>query len=240
MPNRDLLLSIVLPLKNEADNIETLVNEIESALLAVQGRFEIIAVNDGSTDGTAEKLQTLSNRVTAYHHLQSCGQSAALRTGILNARAGIIVTMDGDGQNDPADLPALWQIYQDYTSSQRVMVMGERIKRCDSWSKKIASRLGNGIRQFFLKDGVRDTGCSLKIFSRDDFLLLPYFDHMHRFMPALMKRENIRTITKPVNHRPRQHGTSNYGFWDRLLVSLSDILGVVWLMRRRRLPELVK
>jgi dolichol-phosphate mannosyltransferase len=231
------MLSVVIPLHNEAGNVLPLVAEIRAALSAIP--HEIILVNDGSSDNTLFECQTLSDAKTITHRI-ACGQSAALQTGIRAANGPWVVTLDGDGQNDPADIPVLWQHAMAFDGrGERVMVMGERTRRQDNAARKIFSRIGNRIREALLKDGVRDTGCSLKIFKRADFLALPFFDHLHRYLPAMMRREGVITHAYPVNHRPRTLGTSKYGFWDRLWVSLADILGAYWLLQRRKLPEII-
>lgn len=229
------MLSVVVPLHNEAGNIAPLVGEIRAALAAVP--HEIVLVNDGSTDGTL--VEAAATRARVISHRQACGQSAALLTGIRAAAGPWVITLDGDGQNDPADIPVLWEHTMRFDAAgKRVMIMGDRShRRRDNLAKRLTSRFGNGIREALLKDGVRDTGCSLKIFKRDDFLSLPFFDHLHRYMPAMMRREGVTTYAFPVNHRPRLRGVSKYGFWDRLWVSLSDILGAYWLLQRRKLPE---
>jgi dolichol-phosphate mannosyltransferase len=165
-----------------------------------------------------------------------------VRTGVIAARGSLIATLDGDGQNDPADIPALLAVWKQEAGKGGTLglVAGQRMKRQDSWIKKVSSRVGNGVRQWLLNDGTRDTGCGLKLFSREAFLSLPYFDHIHRFMPAMMLREGYRIAHADVNHRPRSHGTSKYGTLDRLLVSLSDLVGVRWLARRSRRPESIE
>jgi glycosyltransferase involved in cell wall biosynthesis len=170
-------------------------------------------------------------------HELNCGQSAAIRTGVLSARAPIVCTLDGDGQNDPADLPqVIDKLRQGNSAGTLSMVMGQRMKRQDSFTKKISSKLANSVRSNLLSDGTRDTGCGLKAFYRDGFLRLPYFDHMHRYVPALMRREGYAVDFVDVRHRPRVHGSSKYGVIDRLLVSIRDVLGVMWLNRRLRRP----
>lgn len=231
------MLSVVIPLHNEAGNVAPLVAEIRAALAAIP--HEIILVNDGSTDGTLAECQAIPN-VRTLTHRKACGQSAATLTGVRASQGPWCVTLDGDGQNDPADIPALWEKAMAFAArNERVMVMGERTKRQDNAARKIFSHFGNRIREAMLKDGVRDTGCSLKIFKRDDFLALPFFDHIHRYLPAMMRREGVMTHPFPVNHRQRTRGVSKYGFWDRAWVSLSDILGAYWLLKRRKLPEIV-
>lgn len=233
-------LSIVVPVRNEAGNILPLVEEIRAAL--ADQRFEIVYVDDGSDDGTATALaeaRALYPEFRSLRHARSCGQSAAIRTGILASRGTLIVTLDGDGQNDPADIPKLLAAYHDPGApGGRRMVSGHRVSRQDTGSRRIASKLANAVRRQLLRDGTPDTGCGLKVFSREAFLRLPYFDHMHRFLPALIQREGFSVAVVPVNHRPRLRGRSKYGIAQRLWVSLFDILGVAWLQRRMRRPEI--
>ncbi len=232
-------LAVVVPVKDEADNILPLVGEIDAALT---GRIahEIVYVDDGSHDATRERLSEARARfpqLRVLRHAESCGQSAAIATGIRAARAPWIATLDGDGQNDPADIPAL--VARAREAGEPVLVAGQRVKRRDSGLKRISSRLANRVRDWLLKDGVPDTGCGLKVFRRDDFLDLPYFDHIHRFLPALMIRLGRRVVLVPVNHRPRTRGTSKYGVLNRVFVGITDILGVRWLQRRHRRPSAV-
>lgn len=233
-------LSVIVPVKDEEDNIAPLVDEIVAALDG-QGAFEIIVVDDGSTDSTARILHDLKARVPQLRpmqHAENCGQSAAVRTGVLAARGQLIVTIDGDGQNDPADIPRLLEEFTREAGDGNLgMVGGQRAKRQDSFAKKYVSRLANRIRRRLLNDDAEDSGCGLKLMRREAFLRLPYFDHMHRFMPALMKREGYEVRFLKIDHRPRLGGRSKYGIWDRFLVSLSDILGVAWLNRRGRKPS---
>ncbi len=227
---------MVIPLYNEAGNVAPLVAEIRAALAAIP--HEIVLVDDGSKDSTLTEAQGLPG-VRVLSHTKSCGQSAALLTGIRAADGEWVVTLDGDGQNDPADIPHLWEKTLGFAAAgQRVMVMGERTRRQDNFVRRLTSRLANGVREALLHDGVRDTGCSLKIFKRADFLALPFFDHIHRYLPALMRREGVMTYAYPVGHRPRTRGVSKYGFWDRLWVGIADLLGTYWLLQRRRLPEI--
>lgn len=227
-------LSVVIPVHNEADCIGELIREIERALLNATGH-EIIVVDDASTDATAAALTRLrpglAGRLRVLRHDRQYGQSAALRTGITAARHRLIVTLDGDGQNDPADIPRLLALYP-AAPAVDVVVCGQRRRRQDSWVKKFASRVANGIRSRLLGDGVPDTGCGLKVFPRELFLRLPWFDHMHRFLPALVLREGGRIATVEVNHRPRARGRSKYGIHNRLWVGIVDMLGVLWLQRR--------
>jgi dolichol-phosphate mannosyltransferase len=231
-------LSVIVPVHNEADNIAPLVAEIRAAL---DGKlaYEIVYVDDASRDGTAAALAALSaggGSLRVVRHVARCGQSAAIRSGVRAARAPWIATLDGDGQNDPADIPSLWALRASDTAP--LMVAGQRRKRRDSWSKRISSRWANAIRRRLLKDDTPDTGCGLKLFPRALFLELPYFDHMHRFLAALMIRQGARVVSVAVNHRPRLKGTSKYGFWDRLWVGIADLLGVMWLQRRANIPRI--
>jgi len=231
-------ISVVVPVRNEAGNIAPLVAEIAAAL---SGRaFEIVYVNDGSTDGTEQELL----RLMAQHswlrqitHAQSCGQSAAVRTGVAAARGDIVATIDGDGQNDPAFIPKLIAVLED--GAPRIgLVAGQRVGRKATGFKKLQSRIANAVRGAVLKDGTRDTGCGLKAFRRDMFLALPYFDGLHRFLPALMRRDGFDIGYVDVVDRPRHSGVSNYGFFDRLWVGILDLAGVWWLVRRKkRVPQ---
>jgi dolichol-phosphate mannosyltransferase len=227
-------VSVVVPVRNEAGNVAPLVAEIEAALA---GRaFEIVYVNDGSTDATQAELLTLMAErpwLRQIRHQDSCGQSAAVRTGVAHARAPVVVTLDGDGQNDPAFIPALIAAL-DQDASRTALVAGQRVGRKASGFKRMQSRIANGIRGAVLKDGTRDTGCGLKAFRRDVFLALPYFDGLHRFLPALVRREGFDVAYVDVVDRPRRHGVSNYGLWDRLWVGILDLFGVWWLIRRRK------
>jgi dolichol-phosphate mannosyltransferase len=230
-------LSLVIPVRNEQPNVVPLVAEIRAAL---DGKldYEVIYVDDGSSDGTGDEVRRIAvefPRLRLIRHRTSCGQSAAIRTGVRAARAPWIATLDGDGQNDPADIPALWERMQ-AEGGRPTLIAGWRHKRKDTWTKRISSKIANGIRSRLLGDATPDTGCGLKLFRRDLFLDLPYFDHMHRFLPALVLRAGGRTMSVPVNHRPRERGKSNYGTLDRLAVGISDLLGVMWLKRRAKLP----
>lgn len=237
------VLSVVVPVRDEAGNIAPLIDELVRALTPL-GRYEIVYVDDGSTDGTAAALAAAAARVpqlAVLRHRTSCGQSAALLTGIRAARADWIVTLDGDGQNDPGDIKRLLTACDieltDRRGGEKVMVCGRRALRRDSWAKRWASRIANAVRAALLSDRTPDTGCALKLFRRDDFLAMPPFDHMHRFLPALMIRLGGRVISVDVGHRPRLSGRSNYGVLDRLWVGIVDLLGVMWLMRRAARPE---
>jgi glycosyltransferase involved in cell wall biosynthesis len=233
-------VSVVVPVRNEAGNITPLVGEIAAALDR-RWRFEVVYVNDGSSDGTAAELRTLMAErpwLRQVRHAHSCGQSAALRSGIAAARAPVIVTLDGDGQNDPAFLPKLIEALE--AGHPRVgLIAGQRVGRKATGFKKLQSRIANGVRNAILRDGTRDTGCGLKAFYRDMFLGLPYFDGLHRFLPALVKRDGYEIGYVDVVDRPRLHGVSNYGMWDRLWIGIMDLFGVWWLVRRRkRVPEI--
>jgi len=229
---------VVVPVRNEAGNIVSLVAEIASAL---QGRaFEIVYVNDGSSDATGQELRDLMRQrlwLRQIRHEISCGQSAAVRTGVAVARAPVVVTIDGDGQNDPAFIPALIAALE--AGAPRIgLIAGQRLGRKATGFKKLQSRIANGVRNAVLKDGTRDTGCGLKAFRRDVFLSLPYFDGLHRFLPALVRREGFEIGYVDVVDRTRRHGTSNYGFWDRLWIGILDLAGVWWLIRRKkRVPK---
>ena len=231
-------VSVVVPVMNEAENVEPLISEIRQAF-AGSDSYEIIYVDDGSTDGTKDVLKRLKADIPQLRvlaHERNSGQSAAIRTGIAAARGRLIVTLDGDAQNDPADIPAMLAAYDEQRDPKMRMVAGQRRKRQDSFAKRFASKWANRIRQWALNDNTRDTGCGLKLFSREAFLELPYFDHMHRFLPALMHRQGYTVKLVDVNHRHRTRGQSKYGVLDRALVSISDLLGVMWLRRRCRLP----
>ena len=237
-------LSVVAPMFNEAGGAQALAEEIASVLgdaLQDGESYEIIAVDDASTDQTREALRAAKASVPALRiiaHGENAGQSRALRTGVLAARAPVIATLDGDGQNDPADIPALWRaLTAPEAAPNLAMIAGERRKRQDTAAKRWASRIANNARSAALKDGAADTGCGLKVFYRDAFLRLPYFDHCHRYLPALMRREGYEIAFSPVNHRPRTHGASKYTNIGRLAVAFRDMLGVMWLNDRARGPK---
>ena len=225
---------MVVPVRNEAGNIAPLVAEIAAAL---RGRsFEIVYVNDGSSDATEQELLGLMAQhpwLRQIRHETSCGQSAAVRTGVAMARAPTVVTLDGDGQNDPTFIPALLAVLEK-GAPRCGLAAGQRVGRKATGFKRLQSSIANAVRSVVLRDGTRDTGCGLKAFRRDVFLSLPYFDGLHRFLPALVRREGFDIAYVDVVDRPRRHGSSNYGFWDRLWVGILDLAGVWWLIRRKK------
>lgn len=230
-----LQLSVVVPVFNERDNIPPLLAEIATAL---RGRvdFEIVYVDDDSSDDSRAVLAAQKARfpeLRVLHHLARSGQSTAVWNGVRAARGAWIATLDGDGQNDPADLPKLLAARANAAPEVKLFA-GWRTTRRDSFNKRISSKIANAVRSRMLKDATPDTGCGLKLFERDVFLRLPYFDHMHRYLPALVKRAGYQSQSVPVGHRPRTAGTSKYGMLDRLWVGLADLRGVAWLMRRAK------
>lgn len=229
-------ISVVVPVFDEEGAAAALAREIAAAFAGAD--YEMIFVDDASRDATRQVLSALKSEIPQLRvlaHRSNSGQSRAIRTGVLGARGDIVVTLDGDGQNDPADAPRLVAALKAGPPSL-AMVGGERVKRQDSQAKKVASKVGNGVRKALLKDQANDTGCGLKAFRREVFLRLPYFDHIHRYLPALMLREGYEVAFQPVNHRHRETGRSKYTNFGRLMASLSDLLGVVWLRSRARLP----
>jgi dolichol-phosphate mannosyltransferase len=228
--------SIVVPVYNEAGNVWPLLQEIARAL-AERGDWEVIYVDDGSRDGTRDKLQACQredSRLRVIHHNRRYGQSSALLSGVQAARAPWIITLDGDGQNDPADIPLLLdRLANENAAAGALMLAGYRTRRHDNLVRRMSSRIANAVRRRLLKDATPDTGCGLKLFPREAFLALPAFDHMHRFLPALMQRQGVHVISLPVHHRARRYGQSNYGIHNRLWVGLVDMAGVMWLQRRR-------
>lgn len=237
--------TVVAPMKNEAANVAALADEIGRACGPL-GPFEAIFVDDGSDDGTAAAIdaaQAAHPWLRRVSHRQSCGQSAAVRSGVLAATAPIVLTLDGDGQNPPAELPKLAKpLLEDLAAHGAAgrlgLVAGQRVGRQDTWSKRAASKLANGLRARILNDDTRDTGCGLKGFRRDAFLALPFFDHLHRYLPALFKREGWAIAHVDVTHRAREHGASKYTNIGRAIVGITDLFGVWWLLRRRKLPEI--
>jgi dolichol-phosphate mannosyltransferase len=230
-------LSVVVPVRNEQDNVAPLVAEIDVALKGFT--HEIVYVNDGSTDETHVRLQQLQTQypqLRIVRHANSCGQSTAVRSGVKAAKYDWIATLDGDGQNDPADIPKLVDALEEGVW----LVGGNRRKsRRDTWIKRISSVIANTVRSKMLRDDTPDTGCGLKLFNKVAFLDLPYFDHMHRFLPALIKRAGGQIRSVHVSHRNREFGKSNYGTFDRLMVGVVDLFGVAWLQRRAKLPVII-
>jgi dolichol-phosphate mannosyltransferase len=234
-------LSVVIPVKDEAANVAPLVAELRAALDGLLD-YEIVYVDDGSEDGTAAevaRLQAETPHLRLLRHMRSCGQSAAVRSGVRAARAAWIATLDGDGQNDPADILKMWRMGLSAPMAPSLLIAGYREDRQDSWTKRFASQIANLVRRWMLGDGTADSGCGLKLFPRSLYLDLPYFDHMHRFLPALALREGgiVRSIR--VNHRARRGGVSKYRVFDRLGVGVVDLFGVIWLKRRAARPQLL-
>jgi dolichol-phosphate mannosyltransferase len=231
-------VSVVIPVRNEEGNVASLIGEIDIALKQI--KHEIIYVDDGSTDNTYSQLKSLQTQFTQLkivRHVQSCGQSTAVRTGVKAAQFAWVATLDGDGQNDPADIPKLIAAV---TEGVDLVGGNRRASRRDTWVKRISSVIANTVRSKMLRDDTPDTGCGLKLFKREAFLDLPYFDHMHRFLPALIKRRGGKIVSVPVAHRNREHGKSNYGTIDRLLVGIVDLFGVAWLQRRAKIPQTIE
>ena len=235
----DIQLSVVVPVFNESENLEPLLTEIVSAL---EGRYayEIVYVDDSSTDDTPQKLVQLKAkfpRLRPVRNSPRSGQSFAVHSGVKMAKGAWIGTLDGDGQNDPADLPKLLETALQ-GGADLALVGGVRAKRKDTLSKRIGSKIGNGIRQFFLRDGCPDTGCGIKVFRRDVYLDMPAFNGQHRYLPALFQSRNWKTAFVPVNHRPRERGVSKYNNLQRALVGIRDLIGVAWLRSRARAPRI--
>ena len=232
-------LSVVVPVHNEAANLAGLLAEIRSALDGL-AEYEVVCVDDGSDDETPGLLATLGAefpRLRVVRHRAPAGQSAAMAHGVSAARGTWVATLDGDGQNDPADIPRLLAFVRGPDAPPDLgLLVGERSRREDPWIKRFAGRVANAIRARILGDGTRDSGSGLKLFRRDSFLALPHFDHMHRFLPALFLRGGWRVASVPVNHRPRGHGRSHYGVLDRLWAGIPDLVGVLWLQHRPMSP----
>lgn len=230
-------VSVVVPFYNEQDNVDPLLTEIDQ-VLAQRDDVEIVAVDDGSTDATPAALAEAGAnipRLRVVRLQRNSGQSAAIANGVVAARGRLVVTLDGDGQNPPPDIPALIEHHERNAGAADgapLLVIGWRQSRQDNWLRKLSSRLANGVRGRLLRDDCPDTGCGLRAFARADFLNLPRFNHMHRFLPALYRRAGGRVENVPVGHRPRQHGKSKYGVNNRLWVGLVDLVGVAWLIKR--------
>jgi dolichol-phosphate mannosyltransferase len=245
----DYSLAVIVPVHNEAANIAPLLAEIRAAMHRLDRRFagrfdyRIIYVDDGSTDTSAHVLRDVARNsadLRVVTHRKSCGQSAAIITGVRAADTEWIATIDGDGQNDPADIPALFEAaLQHDIAGSPILIAGHRQRRQDSAIKLVSSRIANRVRAGLLGDATPDTGCGLKLFRRDAFLALPHFDHIHRFLPALFIRAGGRVVSVPVGHRPRQSGASHYGTWGRLKVGVVDLAGVIWLQNRWNRPDIV-
>jgi len=233
-------LSVVVPVCNEAENVEPLAREIHAAVGSRP--YEMIFIDDGSTDETAAILQRLKAELPALRvlrHSFRSGQSAAVASGVRAARAPWVATLDGDGQNDPADIPRLIAA-RDAQRGVQLFMGNRKASRKDTAFRKLQSSIANGVRSSLLGDGTPDTGCGIKLFERDVFIELPRFDHMHRFLPALFLRQGARVVSIPVSHRPRTRGTSKYGMLNRLWVGIVDIIGVMWLRRRFKPGLLVR
>jgi dolichol-phosphate mannosyltransferase len=231
-------LSVVVPVHNERDNIVPLIEEIVAAL-APSGAFEIVYVDDASRDDSLAVLREARTRfpqLRVVRHLGQCGQSTAVRNGVRAARGAWIATLDGDGQNDPADIPKLVAARAAADPAVKCFA-GWRVNRRDDALKRVSSKIANAVRSRILRDATPDTGCGLKLFERAAFLDLPYFDHMHRFLPALFQRAGWQVLSVPVHHRPRTRGQSKYGMWNRLWVGITDLRGVGWLIRRSRVTR---
>jgi dolichol-phosphate mannosyltransferase len=228
-------LSVVIPVCNEAENVAPLAREIQAAL-AAHRPFEIIFVDDGSTDTTAAAACAARDggipEIRLLQHSRRSGQSAAVWTGVRAARADWIATLDGDGQNDPADIPAMLEALRSGEESLRLIMGNRSANRRDTWLRKVSSRVANEVRGRILRDGTPDTGCGIKLLHRATFLELPRFNHMHRFLPALFLMSGWRIASVPVNDRSRRHGRSHYGLFDRLWIGIVDLAGVLWLQRR--------
>ena len=238
--NTPIKLSVVVPVFNELGNVGFLIEEIQATLNNIVS-YEMIFIDDCSDDGTFEELIMIKNKVKTLRvlsHKRRSGQSAAVRSGVKAARGTLVATLDGDGQNNPSDIPSLLAAYEDPTNvASNVMICGQRVNRRDSIIKRLSSRIANRIRSSLLGDPALDSGCGLKLFSVDDFMELPSFDHMHRFLPALVIRSGGKVISIKVSHRSRERGKSKYGVFDRLWVGIFDLFGMVWLKCRSINPE---
>lgn len=234
------MISVVVPILNESGNINPLIDEIHAALRDRFAQYEIVYVDDGSTDDSPKELAERMARdpqLRVIRHSKACGQSSGVRTGVKYAQYPWIATLDGDGQNHPGDIPALWDAKPEgLTPEQPWLAIGHRIDRQDTNSKRWASRFANRVRAKTLQDDTPDTGCGIKLFSRATFLDLPWFNHVHRYLPALVRRAGGTSVSVPVRHRERGEGTSKYGVWDRAWVGMRDLRGVKWLMARNAVP----
>ena len=229
-------ISIVIPVLNEERNIINLITEIKKNL-EKKIKYEIIIVDDGSSDNTYNvllKYLKKNNKVLVFKHKKNYGQSVSLRTGIMQTSSNYIVTLDGDGQNDPRDILKLLKNFE--PDKEFMMVIGNRVKRIDNFARRLASRTAFKIRKVILKDETPDTGCAIKVFKKEDFLKLPFFNHIHRFLPFLFNAFKGKVISIQVNHRPRINGYSKYSNYQRFLVGISDIFGVIWLRKRSKWP----
>ncbi len=236
-------ISIVIPFHNESENIKPLISKTDKVLKDMQISYEIVAVDDASSDDTYDILKNLTDEfktLRVLHHQNNCGQSTSVVTGIRNAKGELIATLDGDGQNNPEDIPNLYTALTKSDNPNLKMVAGYRKKRKDTIFKRWGSKFANAIRSRLLKDATPDTGCGLKLFYRETFLKLPYFDHMHRFLPALVQREGGDVISVEVSHFPRVHGKSHYNNLQRLWVGIIDLIGVMWLIKRSFKPQIVE
>lgn len=234
-------LSFVIPMHNESGNCTRLIGEIHTCGQTLAGEYEILCIDDASTDDTLTVLQTLQQDIPELHIIaleKNCGQSTALCTGVRHARGNIIATLDGDGQNNPADIPSMLNMLHAKKDENVRMIAGWRKQRKDTFWRRLCSKVANSVRSFLLRDSTPDTGCGLKVFYRETFMALPWFDHMHRFLPSLVQRGGGRVLSVEVSHRQRQHGASHYGTLDRLRVGIVDLLGVAWLQRRNKQPQI--
>ncbi|MCH2678896.1 MAG: glycosyltransferase family 2 protein [Alphaproteobacteria bacterium] len=235
-------ISVVIPIYNEEGNIINLIDELIPIVDKIGG--EIIIVDDNSNDASRDLILKKKNNVNIeillLQHAKQYGQSAGLLTGIKAAKNDLIVTLDGDGQNDPKDITSMLKVWEDNNENSYLLVIGHRQNRQDNWSRRYASLMAKRFRKFILKDSTPDSGCGIKVFSRNLFLSLPYFDHIHRFLPALTRRHGGSVISHIVSHRNRSSGVSKYSNWQRFRVGLIDLYGVSWLIKRSSFPIKLK